>query len=61
MLKNEESAHRRAKKYYLMRAVNLPINSWVWVYNPRASLPEGDKLDNRKLSILWPVPFYSRV
>ena len=40
-----------------MRAVNLPINSWVWVYKPRALPLEGDKLDNRKLSIAWARPY----
>ena len=49
VLKNQQSDHRRAEKYYIMRTVNLPLYSWVWVYNPRASPPEGDKLDNRKL------------
>ena len=28
VLKNQESAHKRADKHYLMRAINLPINSW---------------------------------
>ena len=35
----------------------LPNNLWVWVYNPQASPPEGDKLDNRKLSVQWAGPY----
>ena len=51
VIKNQEEACRQATKYYLMRSMNLPVNSWVWVYNPRASPPEGDKRENRKLSV----------
>ena len=32
--RNQSEAHRRAAKYYLMRAVSIPANSWVWVHNP---------------------------
>ena len=41
-----------------MTAVNLPISSWVWVYNSRALLLEGDKLDNRKLSTTLASPYF---
>ena len=34
VIKNKNEAHRRAAKYYLMRSIQIPINSWVWVYNP---------------------------
>ena len=40
-----------------MWTVLLPINSLVWVYNPRASPPEGDKMENCKLSIEWAGPY----
>ena len=55
--KNQDDAHRKACKYYLMRTVSLPLNSWVWVHNPRASQPEGDRLENRKLSVDWAGPY----
>ena len=57
VVKNQEAAHRRAAKYYTMRTLSLPLNSWVWVYNPRASPPEGDRLQNRKLAISWAGPY----
>ena len=53
----QEEAHRQAAKYYMMRAFQLPINSWVWVYNPRALPPEGDRLEKRKLNIQWAGPY----
>ena len=52
-LKNQNEAHRRVTKYYLMRALILP----VWVYNPRASPPDWDKLDNKKLGMSWARPY----
>ena len=55
--RNQGEAHRRAAKYYLMRAVSIPVNSWVWVHNPRATPPEGDKLQNRKLAMDWAGPY----
>ena len=60
VIKNQDEAHRRVAKYYLMHTVVLPINSWVWVYNPHACPPEGDKLENRKLSIDWAGPHHSK-
>ena len=57
VLKNQNEVHRRVVKYYLMLAVNLLVNSWVWVYNPRALLPEGDKLNNKKLGVAWAGPY----
>ena len=33
VIKNQEAAHRRMAKYYLMRTISIPVNSWVWVYN----------------------------
>ena len=57
MVKNQNEAYRRAAKYYLMRTLQLPVNSWIWVYNPRTSPPDGDNLDNRKLSIQWAGPY----
>ena len=57
MVKNQQEAHKRAAKYYLMRTTRIPTNSWVWVYNPRARLPEGDKLNNRKLAVSWAGPY----
>ena len=56
VIKNQEEAHHQAAKYYMMRALQLPINSWVWVYNPQASPPEEDRLENRKLNIQWGGP-----
>ena len=41
----------------MMSTVNLPLYSWMWVYNPRASPPEGDKLENRKLAVHWVWPY----
>ena len=55
--RNQGEAHRRAAKYDLMKTLNLPPNSWVWVYNPRATPPEGDDLQNLRLSIDWAGPY----
>ena len=57
VVKNQEAAHKRAAKYYLNRTLSIPINSWVWIYNPRASPPEGDPLPNRKLAVAWAGPY----
>ena len=57
VIKNQDLAYSCAACYYLMRTVAIPINSWVWVYNPRASPPEGDKLENKKLCISWAGPY----
>ena len=54
---NQGEAHRRAAKYYLMRVVLLPANSWVWVNNPWASPPEGDELQNHKLAVECAGPY----
>ena len=56
IIKNQNEAHRRVAKYYLMRSLQILINSWVWVYNPQARPPEGDKIENRKLSVEWAGP-----
>ena len=34
VVKNQQEAHKRAAKYYLMLTTQIPVNSWVWVYNP---------------------------
>ena len=57
VLKNQEGPQRRAEKYYVMRTCRLPLNLWVWVYNPRAAPPEEDKLDNSKLHVAWAGPY----
>ena len=36
VMKNQNEAHPRAAKSYLMRTLQLPVNSWFWVYNPCA-------------------------
>ena len=41
----------------MLRTTQIPINSWVWVYNLQARLPEGDKIDNRKLAVDWAGPY----
>ena len=40
-----------------MRTTRIPVNSWVWVYNPRARPPEGDKINTRKLAVSWAGPY----
>ena len=59
VIRNQGEAQRRAAKYYLMRTVSIPVNSWVWVHNQPARPPEGDTLQNRKLAVEWagwPIP-----
>ena len=53
VVKNQDKAHCRVANYYLMRSLQLLVNSCLWVSNPQVSPPEGDKLDNRKLSVSY--------
>ena len=33
VIKNQQEAHQRAAKYYLMHTTRFPVSSWVLVYN----------------------------